>query len=447
MGGLGLIDLRTDADIAALKLLRNSVFSMSETGKMIMINLYHSQRESGLGHPLLERPDISVSYLTPTWLTSIRQFAYQHNLRISTTAPYVPTLKYVNDKFLMETPHLDRFTTSEIVDINLVRLHLQASTLSDLAAGTDGRTICPHCYKGDRPPSFQSQPHWPRQPPPTKAQSKIWSSFLSIVYLRYDIFWDIPLGLRLSTPPLQLDPLATSLHPFEYTTLSSFLAAIPPFFRRLLHHHVQIASDKILWRAFRSKSRLEIVTDGSLATNIGTFGWRLLRPPDTILFEGTGPVDGPIELATSTRSELGGFAAPLLLVAAISRFWGLPHRCKFRWVVDSQAAISKVEMVTRPGARARRQPNNIDFLSTIAELYKVIRRPLSITWIKGHQDSAEKTGPLSRDALNNIAVDALATKHRTEKRLPPPENSSHIYLPCKSPSQSTACVFLAISTI
>ena len=320
MGGLALIDLRTEAGIAALKLLRDSVFSMSETGKMIMINLYHSQRESGIGTPLLERPDLSVSYLTPTWLTSIRQFAYQHNIRISTTTQYAPTLNHVNDKFLMETPHLDRFTQSEIVDINLVRIHLQASTLSDISAGTDGRTICPHCYKGDRPPSFQPKPHWPRQPPPTNAQSKIWSSFLSVVYLRYGIFWDTPLGLRLPTIPLKLDPLATRLDPYEYKTLSSFIAAIPPFFRRLLHHHEQIASDKVLWRAFRSKSRLEIVTDGSLATNIGTFGWRLLRPPP-IPFSSRAPAPSTAR-SNSLRPPEANSEASLLLSSWLLLFLG-----------------------------------------------------------------------------------------------------------------------------
>ena len=72
---------------------------------------------------------------------------------------------------------------------------------------------------------------------------------------------------------------ATSKSPTEYPTLSAFLRNLPPFFRRLLHHHEQIASDLEVWRAFRSHTRLETVTDGSLAKQVGTFGWRLLRPP------------------------------------------------------------------------------------------------------------------------------------------------------------------------
>ena len=203
---------------------------------------------------------------------------------------------------------------------------------------------------------------------------------------------------------------------------------LPDFYRRLLYHHEQQATNLAVWRAFRSRSRLEIVTDGSLAQSIGTFGWRLIRPPALVLFQGSGPIDGPVELGSSLRSELGGFAAPLLLVAAVSRFWGLPHRCKFRWVVDSTSAISKVQMVTRPGALPQRQANNIDFFSLIAQLNSEIRRPLSITWVKSHQDSIAKPNadPLSRDALNNIAVDELASQHRILKHLLPRQKTPHL---------------------
>jgi hypothetical protein len=37
--------------------------------------------------------------------------------------------------------------------------------------------------------------------------------------------------------------------------------------------------------------------------------------------EGSGPIDGPMEVGSSTRSELGGFTAPLLLATALARFW------------------------------------------------------------------------------------------------------------------------------
>lgn len=432
MGGLDLLDLRTEAGISAVKLLCDSIFAMSETGKMILINLYYSQLEAGIGKPLLSAPAIAISYLTPTWVTSVRQFLFQHNLQIHLTESFEPPLQTQNDQYIMNSEHLSRFTSAEKLDINLVRIYLQAMTLFDLSAGTDGHSICPYQYRGVRHPDFLLRKSWPRQLPPTSVQIRIWQKYLSTSFLRYRTFWHFPLGSLspLSATPQLSDMLTTPNDPADYSTLKEYLKAIPSSYRRLLTHHEQIASDLEVWRSFRSKSRLEIVTDGGLAENIGTFGWRLIRPPHLILFQGSGPIDGPIELGTSTRSELGGFAAPLLLVAAISRFWGgLHHRCKFRWVVDSTAAISKVEMVTRRGARPRRQPNNVDFLSMISCIHKELRRPLSITWVKGHQDSHPQTsGPLSRDALNNIAADDLATQHRLQRHLLPHQKTPHLPL-------------------
>ena len=83
-------------------------------------------------------------------------------------------------------------------------------------------------------------------------------------------------------------------------------------------------------------------------------------------------------------------------------------------------------MVTRPGAQPQRQPNNVDYLSMIAKLHSEIRRPLSITWIKNHQDSKPSNGPLSRDAIQNIAVDELASQHRIQQLLPPRQHIPHL---------------------
>ena len=100
----------------------------------------------------------------------------------------------------------------------------------------------------------------------------------------------------------------------------------------------------------------------------------------------------------------------LMVARTFQKSWGL---C---WIVNSTSAISKVQMVTRPGAWPHRQPNNIDLLVMIADLTKELGQPNIITWIKGHQDATKDISKLSRnDAKNRIAVDALATEHWVEK--------------------------------
>ena len=158
---------------------------MSSIGKMILINLHYSQLEAGIGEPLLEHPTISLSYLTPIWITSIRQFLYQHNLQLTLTDAPTLSLQSKRDQFITDPHHLSRYTPIQQLDINLVRIHLQAVTLHDLSAGTDGKTICSHKFLGARPPDFQTSPTWPRQPPPNLSQIKLWGNFLSDSFLRY----------------------------------------------------------------------------------------------------------------------------------------------------------------------------------------------------------------------------------------------------------------------
>ena len=85
LGGLALIDLRTELCISNLKYMRDSIFSGSETGNLMILSAKYSQIESGLSEPPLEHPSIEISYLTLTWILSIHQFLYQHNMKISLT--------------------------------------------------------------------------------------------------------------------------------------------------------------------------------------------------------------------------------------------------------------------------------------------------------------------------------------------------------------------------
>ncbi|KAI2512859.1 hypothetical protein MHU86_1405 [Fragilaria crotonensis] len=178
----------------------------------------------------------------------------------------------------------------------------------------------------------------------------------------------------------------------------------------------QVATDVQVWRAFRSRERLHIASDGGLHGNLGTFGW-VLATSKNILFKCGGPVDGPFDTASSTRSELCGFASSLLLIAAASRNWGLRHSCSFRWLTDSRSAISKVYKTNRRGCLASRQTFDSDLLSMIRSLLIEIRRIVVFRWVRGHQDSIKSYEHLSREARLNIDADYLATRYRLRGKL------------------------------
>ena len=214
----------------------------------------------------------------------------------------------------------------------------------------------------------------------------------------------------------------------EYPTLRSYLASLPTWYRRLLHHFEQLTTDLTIWRAFRSRRRLIIATDGSLLPSAGTFGWKLTTEKHAPLYHGSGPIDGPIDIGSCTRSELGGFTAPLLLITLLARHWGLRHRCKFRWLVDSKIAIQRVTFTVSKDHRSNTQPDNLDYLSVIKDLHRELRRPLKIQWIKGHQDNQTEYAKLPADTKLNIDVDKLATDFHQRPRSKPAPTTAHIPL-------------------
>ena len=118
---------------------------------------------------------------------------------------------------------------------------------------------------------------------------------------------------------------------------------------------------------------------------------------DEVLFSGAGPVDGDYRSASSTRSELYGIAAQVLLLASLKRFWGTPHRAHYSWVCDSQSALKQVRQLQFHKTRKRRQPNNVDILSIISDNLLDIGRKLEGKWVKAHQDDlSELTEERSR---------------------------------------------------
>ena len=83
LGGLDLYDLRTEVGIESLKFFRDAIYSKSETGKLLRLNMQYSQLEAGIGQDLLQFPAIHLSYITPTWILSLRQFLFMHTMSVT----------------------------------------------------------------------------------------------------------------------------------------------------------------------------------------------------------------------------------------------------------------------------------------------------------------------------------------------------------------------------
>jgi ribonuclease HI len=261
-----------------------------------------------------------------------------------------------------------------------------------------------------RPSTWQSKSAWPRQSAPTPSQRRLWKRFLVSSYLRY-------LPLRVTPPGLSTpqSPPPPSVPPTSHQTFAAYLATLPRFQRRLIDGYQQTGTDGQLLRALRSRAHLPLASDGGLSGAQGTHGWVLSNGSDIIL-QCSGPVDGPADTASSTRSELAGCTSALLLLVSLTRFWGLKFRCKFNWYTDSRAAISRINRFSRCSCNRTQTPQDVDLLSLTADLLRELGRPFRARWVKGHQDRQIST-TLSHAAALNILVDSLATAYCNTGRL------------------------------
>ena len=175
-----------------------------------------------------------------------------------------------------------------------------------------------NCIDAQRPPTWTSTHSWPRQTSPTRQQQRLWKGYILSSYLRYVPYWKIaPIAASRSESPKRS---STPLHPEPMRSLHEHISNLPVKHRRLLDEYEQIATDNEVLRAFRSKGRVYVASDGGLHNTSGTHGW-IISTGKKVLLKCAGPVDGPFDHSSSTRCELSGCALSLLLLVVLSRMW------------------------------------------------------------------------------------------------------------------------------
>ena len=143
---------------------------------------------------------------------------------------------------------------------------------------------------------------------------------------------------------------------------------------------------------------------------------------------GSGPVDGPADQASSTRSELHGFAAPLEYIHQLARYYSMRLKGEYEWECDSQCALNRIGVLLKFTQR-RRQPYNADIISNLTHRLGQNRTmTIKSTWVKAHQDEKMLPGQILSDAaLRNIKVDSIADDYLLDPRQPQTsDNAAHV---------------------
>ena len=410
MGGLGLMDIRTECGIEMIKYFRHQVYRKTKVGELLIIQLKVLQIEAGIPQSLLEEPQLSIPYLTPTWILSLRQFLSNHNVTISVTDGLRLEKEGRYDEFIMNQSRLSHYSVSQQRDINLVRLYLQCTTLADLRDPHDERSISRLALGGERPLGFVCKPGWPRQETPSPSQTRLWRRYMSSHFLRYGTLWKrVPNDSLRESRKERIDMESRNRGQETEGNLHSQIADLPRFQRRLLNHVTQCEDDEVVLQASRAKGPLTIASDGGFKDTRGTFGWSISTPDNTTLFEGAGPVDGPRDVANSTRCEIAGYAAPLLILTLLTRQWGIRFGCPIRWVCDSKSALVNVARHSSSPSSSRLQPSNADILTQIRTFQDELGTRVQQKWVKGHQSGQSSK---SKDVIRNNRADELATWYR-----------------------------------
>ena len=141
MGGLGLVDLRTEGGIEMLKYFRHTIYSGTEVGDMLLMHVQTSQLESDQPISLLTDPTIYIPYLTAPWVMSLRKFMSNLMIEIALTQTLTLSLKSATDEFIMPQAQLKGYSIQQQKDLNLARIFLQVTSLADLMDEQDGRLI------------------------------------------------------------------------------------------------------------------------------------------------------------------------------------------------------------------------------------------------------------------------------------------------------------------
>jgi hypothetical protein len=187
-----------------------------------------------------------------------------------------------------------------------------------------------------------------------------------------------------------------------------------------LPRHVQCLTgsipDFITPRVYKERELMGIIVamGGSVLFGVGYHGWIIATRDEQILPSGGGLGDGPADIMSSYRSELGGIVAGLAALGTLFR----PGRINIRSVRLLCDNVSAVLSAKRPITDSIffNMKGDWDLIATVHDLLNNWYSEMSIKfhWVKGHTDLLNR--PLSRDERLNMAVDQQADKTRNYAR-------------------------------
>jgi hypothetical protein len=338
---------------------------------------------------------------------------------------WTPTLPMIHDLMLMDYFVSRKFKPQQLEVLNHCRIYLQVLSLTDIVTA-DGKQIIIPALNGNKLTDRKSTLNWPIQQRPTKSAWKLWASALQHLHTNGTLHE--PLTDWLSSPHQNCKPhitkhhnevsLLTSSTPLprvnsvESEAPSSLIDLLwsHKFYKHLigpLHTYTPEIGERIAQTI--SSDSLLVCCDGSYSpdSRLSSHGW-VIASKEIQLWKGAGPVDGHSELNSTICAELGGIVALLHVLLCICKYHNLTTG-NITLYCDSQSALNKT-LKTTDGDIKHHLVANYDLLHEGKTILKELQTTINISllWIKGHYEGAEKSLPHSlNEVAHNLVHDFL----------------------------------------
>ena len=182
-GGVGLMDIYTIQGIEHVKALIDEGGKDSPTGDLLTILATGHTLEIGRSGRIFEQDyDEIETLMTDSWMKNTLKFTHKTEIKLVTDLPMLRQWRE-GDELLMDVVARAGTRGEEIEAFNRCRMHLQVTTIADIANG-GGTHVHKHAWECRRQwASMSSEAYqWPHQPRPSKQDRETWKAILQQVF-------------------------------------------------------------------------------------------------------------------------------------------------------------------------------------------------------------------------------------------------------------------------
>lgn len=489
-GGMGKTNLYIEQGLAKVEIFKEFIDSSNMLGEQLRVLTEQSKVELGLGGNLFTQEYARYGHLlTDSWIKSLWQFLSEFNITLEDNVTHTLPLQRENDLYLMEIIcHSDKFTKAELRHINRSRLHLRATTLSDITTGY-GTHYNQLAYNCIRDPTTPKHTLWPRQPRPGPTSIASWRKALRTCFPRNEtgqMEYSLARWIRPVSPNWKwfYTPLSRKLYQrfgntwriWVRSSQRGSIGKFPSFklFGNGIHlpplsHHATVlfsASNKVLtltgwsvtcprpypatqpncrysgWMTEHTNGTIfsqqeiatgfstgssRIVSDGSFEKTVqmGTAAWIIEDSSQIHRCTGKVSCPGDPSIQCSHRSELIGILGGILHVNSICETHHITSG-HIRMGCDGEGAVRASNSSFEIIKSSRKH------FDIIAAIHRAIEES-PLVWnffhIEGHQDDVFEYSELSRPAQLNCLADRLAKDKLTLDIQSPPTSPRLQHIP------------------